>query len=67
MVLISKNKKNSCGGVFFFVQLKANDRHTTKNDTPPWMFLFHFAIEKYCLCFQITRSVAQYGFKNWLY
>ena len=35
-----------------------------KNDTPPWMFSFHFAFETYCPFFQITRSVAQYGFKD---
>ena len=36
----------------------------TKNDTPPWVILIHFAIEKYCPCFQIPRSIAQYGFWN---
>ena len=33
----------------------------TKNDISPWMFLFHFAIEKYCPSFQITQSVLNMG------
>ena len=62
MVLISKNKKNRCGGVFFLFSCRILTASFTKNDTPPWMFLFHFAIEKISSYFQINQSAAQYGF-----
>ena len=49
MVLLSKNKKNQlCRSAFLF-SCRLLTVNLTKNDTPPWMFLFHFAIEKFVL------------------
>ena len=62
MVLTSKNKKNSSGGVLFSKVQTTDYQHDWK-----WVLLIHFAIETYCPCYQITRSIAQYGFYNWLY
>ena len=67
MALISKNEKNLLWKSAFLFKCRLLTANLTKHSTWPWMFLFDFAVEIYRPFFQITRSVAQYGFKNWLY
>ena len=52
MVAVSKNEKNGCE--CYLVSCRLLTTNLNKNDTPPWVFLIHFATENRCPCFQNT-------------
>ena len=50
-----KNAKNTHGGVFLLVILRAQICHITKSSTPPWVFFTYFKLYKW---YQIAQSVS---------
>ena len=53
----------AAGGAFLF-SCRLLAANLTKNNTPQQVFFIHFAFETYCPGFKLTRSIAQYGFRN---